>query len=107
MESNTNPFTHNIMDKSDTPELDALRDECEDAKHTHAECEHLLWRLCRKLERERNEARQATRQWIEAWDRYGDGASLMHPRLTMAITTARKSLPDNADVQPPMRKESQ
>jgi len=49
-----------------------------------------------ELIRERDDARQATRQWIEAWDRYGDGASLMHPRLTMAITAARKSLPENA-----------
>ena len=48
-----------------------------------------------ELIRERDEARQATRQWIEALDRYGDGASLMHPRLTMAITTARKTLPEN------------
>lgn len=51
-----------------------------------------------ELIRERDEARQAIRQWIEAWDRYGDGASLMHPRLTMAITAARKSLPENVEV---------
>ena len=49
-----------------------------------------------ELLRELDDARQATRQWIEAWDRYGDGASLMHPRLSMAITAARKSLPENS-----------
>jgi hypothetical protein len=76
MESNTNPFTHNIMDKSDTPELDALRDECEEAKHTHAECEHLLWRLCRKLERERDAAiaviSAIEERYIDGWDTYED-----------------------------------
>ena len=61
------------------------------------------WRSqCLVARIQRDAAHQATRQWIEAWDRYGDGASLMHPRLTMAITAARKSLPGNVDpITPP------
>jgi hypothetical protein len=79
---------------SDTPETDAASDRIEIGLNHY-------WMVdaefAQKLERERDEARQATRQWIEAWDRYGDGASMMHPRLTMAITAARKSLTDGGD----------
>jgi len=52
--------------------------------------------LACKLERERDDARHAIRQWIEAWNRYGDGASLTHPRLTRAMTAARKLISENA-----------
>jgi hypothetical protein len=76
-----------------TPETDA-------ATHLMAESLHhyravVDAEVCEKMERERDDARQVTRQWIEVWDRYGDGASLMHPRLTRALSAARKSLPEN------------
>jgi len=79
-----------------TPETNVLADEIYARGIKVSEIKML--QHARTLERERDEARHAIRQWIDAWDRYGDGASLTHPRLTMALTAARKSLLENAPV---------
>jgi hypothetical protein len=52
------------------------------------------------VQSERDEARETTRQLVEAFDRFGYGASMMHPRLTRAITAARKSIPENPPDMP-------
>jgi hypothetical protein len=43
---------------------------------------------------------------LTAWNRYGDGASLMHPRLTMAITAARKTVDEIINERPERESET-
>ena len=50
---------------SETPQTDALRDECEDANHTHRECEHLLWRHSKKLEKSMRKLHAAYKQKVQ------------------------------------------
>lgn len=78
------------MNETDTPETDGEwnRLACLD----HPEFERRLADFCRHLERERNEAVEVMRQLVTEQDRFGHGASMNHPRLTRAITAARKFL---------------
>lgn len=77
------------MNETDTPETDALWE-----KHsgTNAELAIEAIEKCGLLERERNEAIELMQQWLDAQNRFGDGASMMNPRLTRAITAAREFL---------------
>ena len=47
---------------------------------------------------ERDELRDAMRTLLKAWELYGMMASVTHPRLTRALSAARKLLPENASV---------
>jgi len=40
-------------------------------------------------------SRELLTDLVDALERYGHGASLMHPRLTRAMTAARKHLSEN------------
>ena len=51
------------------------------------------------MEIQRNELDAALRLLMKALDLYGGAASLTHPRLTRAMTAARKLIPENAEVK--------
>ena len=74
--------------ESDTPRTDALMP---DQVHKRTMYEHILVMEAhaRQLERELNETMTALRNLTDEIGRH-EGASMMHPRLTRAITAAKK-----------------
>lgn len=84
--------------KSDTPETDAALESAalyeatmEGLQAAHEDGKQLF----QKMERERNEARAALENLADAICQYGGGASMMHPRITRAISAARKITSEN------------
>jgi hypothetical protein len=76
--------------ESDTPRTDALMP---DQGHKRTIYEHIqvMEAHSRQLERELNDAMAALRNLSDEIGRH-EGASMMHPRLTRAITAAEKLL---------------
>ena len=74
------------MSESDTPETDNHPSRWQhgrSAEYVHAD-------HARDLERRLNDAREALVDLTNTLNQYGGGASMMHPRVTRALTKASK-----------------